>query len=83
MKLQLTLLQFLRAAGGELLTPETQLRNDARLAVSPPPTGLEISEALNDLERRGYAVSVRDGLTEIVRWQITDLGRVQLTTRHL
>lgn len=82
MNLQLALLQFLRAAG-DLLTTETQLRNDARLAVTPVPTGTEISEALNDLERRGYAVAVRDDLTGAVRWQITDLGRAQLAKRNL
>lgn len=82
MKLQLTLLQFLRAAG-DLLTAETQLRNDARLAVTPVPTGTEISEAINDLERRDLAVSVRDELEGTVRWQITDLGRAALAKRNL
>jgi hypothetical protein len=82
MKLQLTALKYLRV-GGDLLTPETQLRDDLRLAVSPAPTGVEISEALNHIESSGWAVSVRDELTGAVRWQITDLGRVQLAKRGL
>lgn len=82
MNLPLTILKFLRA-GGELLTPETQLRDDCRLAVSPPPTGMEISEALNQVESEGWAVSVRDSLTRAVRWQITDAGRAQLAKRGL
>lgn len=82
MKLELTLLKFLRAAG-DLLTAEGQLRDDARLAVSPVPLGTEISDALNNLENRKWAVAVRDELTETVRWQITDAGRAQLAKRNL
>lgn len=82
MNLDLSLLRILRAAG-ELLTPEQQLRCDLRLTVSPPPTGLEIGEALNRAEDAGWAVSVRDPVTGQVRWQATDLGRVQLSKRGL
>jgi hypothetical protein len=80
--LDLALLRILRAAG-ELLTPEPQLRCDLRLTYSPPPTGLEISDALNRAEDAGWAVSVRDPVTGQVRWQVTDLGRVQLSKRGL
>jgi hypothetical protein len=82
MSIELTILKFLRAAG-DLLTPETQIRDDVRLTVAPAPTGLEVSEALNRIEGEGWAVSIRDSVTKIVRWQITDLGRVQLTKRGL
>lgn len=82
MNLTLTILKFLRA-GGDLLTPETQLRDDVRMAMAPPPTGTEISEALNLIEQRGLAVSLRDDLTKEVKWQITDNGRAQLAKRNL
>lgn len=82
MNLTLTILKFLRA-GGDLLTPETQLRDDVRMAVVPPPTGAEISEALNLIEQRGLGVSLRDDLTKEVKWQITDNGRAQLAKRNL
>lgn len=82
MRIELTILKFLRAAG-DLLTPETQIRDDVRLVVAPAPTGLEVSESLNRIESDGWAVSIRDQVTGIVRWQITDLGRVQLTKRGL
>lgn len=82
MSITLTILKFLRA-GGDLLTPETQLRDDLRVSVSPPPTSVEISEALDLIEERGLAVSLRDDLTKEVKWQITDNGRAQLAKRNL
>ncbi|MFO1461300.1 MAG: hypothetical protein U1G08_18090 [Verrucomicrobiota bacterium] len=82
MSIDLTILKFLRA-GGDMLTPETQLRDDVRLAVSPPPTGGEISEALGRIEGAGLALSFRDEMTKAVRWTITDEGRAQLAKRRL
>lgn len=82
MTLTLHILEFLRAAG-DMLTPESQLRTDVRLSVAPPPTGSEISESLNMLEKEGWAVSMRDKLTGQIRWTITDEGRAQLAKRHL
>jgi hypothetical protein len=82
MTLELTLLTFLRA-GAPLLTPEGQLRMDARLAASPPPTGSDISAALNHIEDAGLAVSVRDPLTHAVKWKITDQGRAELAARGI
>lgn len=82
MKLELTILKFLRAAG-DMLTPETQLRDDVRLAVAPAPTGAEISEAFERIESSGWALSFRDQLTKGVKWVITDDGRAQLAQRKL
>lgn len=82
MTLELTILKFLRAAG-DMLTPETQLRDDVRLSVSPPPTGAEINEALERIESTGWGISFRDQLTKQVKWVITDDGRVQLAQRKL
>ncbi|MCW5557719.1 MAG: hypothetical protein KIT22_07795 [Verrucomicrobiae bacterium] len=53
------------------------------MASSPPPTGAEISEALNTLEEeKGWAVAVRDELTQQIRWTITDAGRAQLAKKR-
>lgn len=82
MTLSLHILKILRAAGN-LLTPETQLRDDVRLLVTPMPTGTEISEHINRVESRGWAISVRDEETQSVKWQITDSGRAQLAARNL
>ena len=82
MTLTLHILKWLRA-GGDNLTPEEQLRSDLRMSVSPTPSGTEISEALNQMEDKGWAVSIRDPEIGTVRWQITDEGRAQLSKRKL
>lgn len=82
MRVTLPMLKFLRAAEG-VLTPETQLRDDIRMAVAPPPTKSEVDAALNRMEDRGWAVSVRDEITQVVRWRITDAGKAELAARNL
>lgn len=82
MTLALHILKVLRAAG-DCLTPETQLRDDLRILVSPVPTGTNISEQLDRIETNKWAVSFRDAETGTIRWQITDSGRAQLATRNL
>ena len=82
MTLSLHILTWLRAAGDNL-TPETQLRQDLRLAVAPVPTGAEITEALNHVADSGWAVSRRDKETGIIKWSLTDEGHAQLDKRKL
>lgn len=76
------LLLLLRRAGN-LLTPEPTLRVDLRLAVSPAPSGTEISEAIDKCERQGWIISVRDDMTDELKWRITDAGRASLAERGL
>lgn len=76
------LLLLLRQAG-TLLTPEPTLRVDLRLAVSPAPSGTEISEAIDTCERNGWVIGVRDAMTGQLKWRITDSGRVSLAERGL
>lgn len=83
MNLEIFILKFLRAAGADLLTSEDQLRTDLRMFRTPPPTGSEISEALNSLETRQQAVAVRDRLTGQIKWRITDEGRAELAARRI
>lgn len=82
MTLPLHILILLRQAG-ELLTPETQLRTDLRVLVTPVPSGVDVSEAFNRIESEKWALSVRDTVTGIVKWKITDAGRVILAERNL
>jgi len=82
MTLTLDILRMLRDVNG-LLMPERQIRAELRIAVTPPPTGLEVGEALQTLEARQLAISIRDPLTKEVRWKITDQGRAELTERSL
>ncbi len=70
-------------AGGEHLTPEPQIRTDLRMQCQPVPGSIEVSEALASLEERGLAVSLRDSLTGVIKWQITDEGRSALASRGL
>lgn len=76
------LLVQLKAAGG-LLVPEPALRVQLRIAVSPAPTGTEISEALNLSESKGWIISLRDEFTNEMKWKITDAGRGVLAERGL
>lgn len=82
MKIELVILRFLRAADG-VSTPETQLRDDARLATSPPPSTADLNAAFTTLEDKGWAMSVRDPLTGQIRWVISGEGIAQLTLRKL
>lgn len=82
MRVTLPILKFLRAGEG-VLTPETQLRTDLFQVVAPPPTKSEVDAALNRMEDRGWAVSVRDEITGVVRWRITDAGKAELAARGL
>lgn len=82
MNLTLQTLTYLRDLGGNLIR-EDQLRTDLRATVAPAPTGTEISDAINALEKRKWAVSVRDDVTQEIRWRITDAGRAELAARNL
>lgn len=82
MKLELNLLRFLRAGRG-VLTPEEQLRDDARQATAPAPSSIELNEAFQTLENNRWAVWKRDALTGQIRWAITDEGEVELAKRKL
>lgn len=82
MHLSLKILTELRAVG-DLLVPEPQLRTDLRLGVTPAPTGAEVSQALNTIEARGWAISQRDNLTSEIRWRITSSGLAELSARGL
>lgn len=79
MRLLIPILKLLRASGTHLLTSEEQIRTDLRVFVAPPPSGTEISEALNHAEQSGYAISTRGTLDQVMRWRITDLGRSALS----
>lgn len=76
------LLVQLKSAGG-LLVPEPALRVQLRIALSPAPTGTEISDALNQSEANGWVLCVRDEMTREVKWKITDAGRGVLAERGL
>lgn len=76
------LLVLLRRAG-QFLTPEPTLRVDLKLAVSPTPSGTDISEAIDQCERKGWIISVRDDMTGELKWRITDAGRASLAERGL
>lgn len=71
--LTLQLLALLRESQG-FLVPEATLRLDLRVQVSPAPTTLELSAAINTCQSRGWTVSVQDDATNQVKWKITDLG---------
>lgn len=76
------LLQLLRQAG-TLFTPEPTLRMDLRLAVSPAPSGNDISEAIDTCKRNGWVIGLRDEMTSQLKWRITDTGRAVLDERGL
>jgi hypothetical protein len=76
------LLVQLKAAGG-LLVPEPALRVQLRIALSPAPTGTEISDALNQCESKGWILSMRDEMSTELKWRITDSGRAVLAERGL
>ena len=82
MNLVFPILSQLKQARG-LLVPESALRMQLRLEVTPAPTGLEISDALNTIERNKWGVAVRDGISGDVRWKITDTALAELYERGL
>jgi hypothetical protein len=82
MNLQLFVLQILRQVA-PLLVPETQIRNELRLTITPTPTGTEMSEALTYLDEHRLAIAIRDDITKAVRWRITDDGKATLAARGL
>lgn len=82
MRAILPLLKFLRAGEG-VLTPEIQLRDDLNKVMAPAPTKSEVDAALNRMEDRGWAVAVRDEITDVMRWRITDAGKAELAARGL
>ena len=82
LRIDLEALKWLRA-GGDNLTPETQLRDDVRMALSPAPTGGELSDSFNRLEARQWALASRQSEGDDVKWMILPLGKAQLTSRNL
>lgn len=78
----LHVLRYLGSLGGNLITEE-QLRVDIQATVTPAPAGSEISDALNVIQRSGWAISQKDPITGSIRWRITQSGDAELLARNL
>ena len=78
----LHVLVYLRDMKG-LLVREEQIRLYLRATVSPAPTGTEVSQALNTIERAQWAVSIRDEITGDIKWRITEAGKAEAAARAL
>lgn len=82
MTLTLHVLKLLAEARG-LLVPEAMPRLDLRVRMSPPPSTGELNSALNEVERAGWAVSVRDEVEHTLKWKLTTAGQAVLAERGL
>lgn len=80
--LSIQLLTLLRESRG-LLVPETTLRLDLRVRVSPSPTTTELASAFTQVEQHGWALCLRDELTQEIKWRITEVGLAVLAERNL
>ena len=82
MNLKLEILRTLDFGSRALVMPETTLLNQARAVCSPPPSITEFRQAVSELERDGYVVSVRDTLDAgVLKYRITDSGRAEVASR--
>lgn len=82
MRMTIPLLVLLREARG-MMVPEPMLRLDLRVRVSPPPSTSDLNDTLNECERSGWAVSVRDEVEHTLKWKLTAAGAAVLAERGL
>lgn len=82
MILKLEILRTLDFNSRALVMPETTLLNQVRVLCSPVPTITEFKRAVEELERDGLVVSVRDTLDAgVLKYRITDSGRAEVASR--
>lgn len=72
-----TLLQLLCNTPAHYMQPEHSLIAEAQRMVIPEPSCAEVRAALKFLDTAGYITGVRSTYDDLMRWQITDLGRAQ------
>jgi hypothetical protein len=58
-----------------LMEPQDSLLTTLRLSIQPVVLESEFSGALGELEAGHYIVSIREPLSGLVKWGITDKGR--------
>jgi hypothetical protein len=72
----------LRGCGAYSMPQET-LTSTLIITVKPPPSTEDIQNAMQDLQSKHAVVKISDGLTDEVKWKITDEGNALLMAAGL